>query len=59
MSLGIEKEGSSLSGVAAKCWWEAYSSNRSFPRPASEDPNTGRLSKPHGIKDLGTRYQVW
>ncbi|KXJ13269.1 Suppressor of fused-like [Exaiptasia diaphana] len=58
VSLGIEKEGSSLSGVAGKCWWEAYSPNGSFPRPASEDPNLARFSIPQRNKDLATRYQV-
>ncbi|XP_031573506.1 suppressor of fused homolog [Actinia tenebrosa] len=58
VSLGIEKEGSSLSGVAAKCWWEAYAPDRSFPRPSSENPNFGRNISPQGTKDLGTRFKV-
>ncbi|EDO35289.1 predicted protein [Nematostella vectensis] len=43
---GIERDGSNLSGVAAKCFWEEFSPTRSFPRPASEDPTLARPGEP-------------
>ena len=53
---GIEKEGSNLSGVSAKCWWEENFVNNSasqytgFPPGSSHDMQSG--------KDLNTRFPV-
>ena len=53
VTTGIEKDGSNLSGVSAKCWWEENFVNNSasqhtgFPPGSSHDALTGR--------DLATR----
>lgn len=53
---GIEKEGSNLSGVSAKCWWEesfvnnSTSQQTSFSYGSSNETQTG--------KDLNTRFPV-
>lgn len=56
MTTGIKKEGSNLSGVSAKCWWEENYVNNStsqhtgFPPGSSHDTLTG--------KDVATRFPV-
>lgn len=56
VTTGIKKEGSNLSGVSAKCWWEenyvsnSISQHTGFPPGSSHDALTG--------KDVGTRFPV-
>lgn len=53
---GIKQEGSNLSGVSAKCWWEenyinnSISQHAGFPPGSSHDALTG--------KDVNTRFPV-
>lgn len=56
VTTGIKRDGSNLSGVSAKCWWEetyvntSNSQHTGFPPGSSHDALTG--------KDVGTRYSV-
>ncbi|XP_068746671.1 suppressor of fused homolog [Montipora capricornis] len=54
---GIKREGSNLSGVSVKCWWEEHYVNTSmsgehggFPSGSYQDSHTG--------KDVATRFPV-
>ena len=54
---GIKREGSNLSGVSVKCWWEEHYVNNSisgehggFPSGSYQDSHTG--------KDVATRFPV-
>ena len=52
---GIEKDGSNLSGVSVKCWWEEFVPDRS----SALNYSSGSSQETHSAtKDLGTRFSV-
>lgn len=53
---GIKTEGSNLSGVCVKCFWEESYVNNSVSQPAGFP--LGSTQDAHSRKDLGTRFHV-
>lgn len=56
MRTGIKTEGSNLSGVCVKCFWEESYVNNSVSQPAGFP--LGSTQDAHSRKDLGTRFHV-